>query len=386
MNFTQLKIVKDHPQINCPDCFVPMISYSCANIIVDKCSNCEGIWFDKKELGIFRDSLKNLAIEKIESIDVPVDKDDYIISSCPRCLNMLGEASYGYNSKVTLRRCQGCEGIWLPQNELLKFINCARIGKIIEPDVKDAINSWTEFNKKTQKLKERNRIFASLSSSAPYWRYIPYVIIPLYDVNPRHNKPWVTTTFIFFNVLLFLFSFNQNINSQLGLIPGDLRASSFLTYMFTHGGPGHLLGNIFYLWTFGDNIEDVLGPLKYFFFYIICGLLAGVAHIAGDPTAMIPVIGASGAIAGLMGAYIYFFPSISMKIWIGAKIIDIPIWIYLGCWIMNQLIQLSFLKSHTSIAFGAHLGGFIAGLIIAFILMKLELVSNTRKNNPYTTL
>ncbi len=278
---------------------------------------------------------------------------------------------------MTMRKCGGCEGIWLPQGELLKFLDAARVGKIIEPDVKAAIKEWSKAHKENEQAKKQNEILRVGTFSR--FRYWPFIIIPLYDNNPRIRKPWVTTTFLLFNIFLFFFSRDAEIFNRLGFIPGNLQHSSFITSMFLHGNLLHLISNLFFLWTFGDNVEDMLGPTKYIFYYFACGISALLAHFILFSNSMVPVVGASGAIAGLIGGYLYFFPRVTIKIWLGTAILDIPVWIYIGLWLFTQVMGAVF-KSHSAIAFAAHLGGFIAGYIIAWALKLFKKTAHPTMN------
>lgn len=377
MIFHNLKFIREHQRITCPDCSIRMEPFSCREVVVDRCGNCQGIWFDKKELGIFRDSLKELPIESIR-IDKSLSSDVYTISSCPRCLRMLTEANYGYNSKVVLKKCASCEGIWLSQAELLKFIDMTRIAKIVEPEVKGVLREWTKFDKENRIQKNNNIKLGQLNQRHNLMcgggRF--GMILPLYDDNPRINKPWVTVIFIIFCIIFFILTISQKNYLNLGLIPGDLKLASFITSLFLHGSVMHLLGNIFYLWTFGDNVEDVIGPAKYVCYFFLCGILAGVTHVLLNSFSMIPAIGASGAISGLMGGYLYLFPNVNLKTLVGGRIVDIPIWIYLGFWFLLQLLSTIVAQgmTHVSIAFGAHVGGFVAGYVLIWVMVNMGIV------------
>ena len=113
-----------------------MKPFSCRHIVIDRCLRCQGIWFDKQELGIFSETLRNLPIETIKVIE-PERSQETILSACPRCELMLNEGTYAYNSKVTIQTCPRCSGIWLRYTELIRFIDYVRTGKIIEPLVKE---------------------------------------------------------------------------------------------------------------------------------------------------------------------------------------------------------------------------------------------------------
>ena len=150
-----------------------------------------------------------------------------------------------------------------------------------------------------------------------------------------------------------------------------------LTAMFMHAGWLHLLGNMLFLWVFGDNIEDKLGHLRYLFFYLACGMVASLAHIVANPYSKVPSLGASGAIAGVMGAYLFLYPRARIKtlfiFLLLVKIIRIPAFLMLGYWILIQ--TLSGLAESGSgggggIAWFAHIGGFIAGFVLVILMRK----------------
>ncbi len=350
-----------------------MTPFSCENIIVDKCGDCGGIWFDKKELGIFRDSLKTLPIEELE-IDEMHEPDTYAISSCPRCSILLHEEKHNYNSKIKVNKCPRCEGTWLQEAQLVKFIDLARIAKISQPDVDGYLSEWTKSFKEKREQEQKIRK-PMVRFTSPGFIYF-FRVIPLYDINPRNVKPWVTTFFIIFcSIMYYLTSPIENFLS-LGLVPGQLVYSSFITSIFLHGNLLHLIGNMFFLWTFGDNVEETIGPVNYILFFIICGVTAGLAHVGLNSSSLIPAVGASGAISGIMGAYLYLFPHIKLKTWVAGFVVDLPVWAYLGFWFLIQvvsaLISMNSDSSNKGIAFGAHVGGFITGYVFIWAYKKLK--------------
>src|ERR1700754_1738881 len=136
------------------------------------------------------------------------------------------------------------------------------------------------------------------------------MFIPLRDTRPSYSKPLATTSLIVINVLVFLYEFSLYEYSQnafiftYGLVPEQFNLQSIVTSMFLHGGWMHLIGNMWFLWIYGDNVEDVLGHGKFAMFYLLCGIAAGLVHILLNADSRVPTIGASGAIAGVMGAYL----------------------------------------------------------------------------------
>ena len=152
---------------------------------------------------------------------------------------------------------------------------------------------------------------------------------------------------------------------------------TLFTSMFLHGELMHLLGNMWFLWLFGDNVEDRLGKFLFPIFYIVCGILAGIMHVALLHDSTVPAIGASGAIAGVMGAYVYMFPRarVASLIWFAffVRIIQVPAPFYLGVWFLLQLF--GGFAGENGVAVWAHVGGFLAGLILAWIFSLLGLVN-----------
>lgn len=151
---------------------------------------------------------------------------------------------------------------------------------------------------------------------------------------------------------------------------------TILTAMFMHGGWAHLLGNMLYLWIFGDNVEDAMGHGRYLLFYLLCGLIATFAHILSEPQSLIPSLGASGAIAGVLGAYLVLYPTRRVKVLMGyVGIVEMPAVIVIGFWLVLQLISgfgsiAVTDESSGGVAYWAHIGGAIAGLILVGLFRK----------------
>jgi membrane associated rhomboid family serine protease len=215
-------------------------------------------------------------------------------------------------------------------------------------------------------------------------------MIPLRDENPVSSTPVVTWALLAACVLVFLWQmslgapgFNRAIFS-LGVIPAVLfghaqlppeialvpPAATVVTSMFLHGGWMHLAGNMLYLWIFGDNIEDRMGPARFVLFYLVCGTAAVFAQSLPAPESPVPMIGASGAVSGVLGAYLLLFPRTRVLVLVPIgfilKVIRLPaVWV-LGLWFAIQLISSLLAPADGGgIAFRAHLGGFAAGLLLA---------------------
>jgi membrane associated rhomboid family serine protease len=217
--------------------------------------------------------------------------------------------------------------------------------------------------------------------------------IPIGDATRSRTFPVVTVAFIILNVLVFLFELSlgtggfRAFTMAFGNIPFEMVTGqdipprgpspiylTLLTAMFMHGGFGHLLGNMLYLWVFGDNVEDSMGHVKYLLFYLVCGVAASLAHIFSDPGSRIPAVGASGAISGVLGAYMMLHPTGQIRtLWIFLifiRVIYLPAWLLLGAWFIFQLLpglQTLGGGQESGIAFWAHIGGFVAGAVLIFL-------------------
>ncbi|MAX17268.1 MAG: rhomboid family intramembrane serine protease [Nitrospina sp.] len=203
-------------------------------------------------------------------------------------------------------------------------------------------------------------------------------MIPLKSENPTKNFPVFTLLFLTLNIIIFIYGINLPINPSVlyenyALIPYELVHHPVKTYptlytsMFLHAGIGHLGGNMLYLWIFGNNIEDVLGKFRFILFYFICGTIAALGHIATDMDSQIPMIGASGAISGILGAYLMLFPFARIKtfIFLGIfwTIARIPSIVLLIIWIVLQILN-SLATDSGGTAWFAHIGGFISGVLL----------------------
>jgi membrane associated rhomboid family serine protease len=199
------------------------------------------------------------------------------------------------------------------------------------------------------------------------------------DDSDRRSVPVVTYGLIVLNVLFFLveLSGGEGFIQQWSVVPRRLLANpgsdfpTIFTSMFMHGGWLHLLGNMLYLWIFGDNVEDRFGHAKFLVFYLLCGVAATFAQVLVSSSSNVPNLGASGAIAGVLGAYIVMFPRGQVRVMMGRGIIPMPALVVIGFWIVLQFISgigsISQAADTGGVAYLAHIGGFIAGLVLTFL-------------------
>lgn len=208
-------------------------------------------------------------------------------------------------------------------------------------------------------------------------------MIPLRDTQPSYTFPYVTVAIIVLNVLAFLYEFSMDpyeLNffiAHYGVIPTRFQLTDVLTSIFLHGGWMHLIGNMWFLWIYGDNVEDILGHSQYLIFYLLCGLAATMVHVLFNWDSRVPTIGASGAIAGVMGAYVVKFPhsriTTLVPVFVFLTTMEIPAYLILLYWFVIQFFSGvgSVGHSHLSqggVAWFAHVGGFLAGIALIFVM------------------
>lgn len=228
-------------------------------------------------------------------------------------------------------------------------------------------------------------------------------MLPIRDDQPRYSTAWVTYFLIALNLLTYLFEAALDPRSlellvrQFGVVPSHLAALlsgspkysllavvlPFFTSLFLHGGWMHVIGNMWFLFIFGDNVEDYLGHFKYLVFYLLTGVLAMGTHVAMNPHSSAPALGASGAIAGVLGAYFVLYPRARVLTWFFVFVLWVPAWIILGYWFV-----LNFLSGTASalaverqnmggVAFWAHVGGFVSGALL------VKVFGERRMRYPY---
>ena len=241
-------------------------------------------------------------------------------------------------------------------------------------------------------------------------------MFPLRDENPTELTPVVTFVIIVLNVLVWVVVQQAGAGEgflaslcTFGAIPADITGAlapgelirlgpetacqvaglgwlTILTSMFMHGSWMHLIGNMWFMWVFGNNIEDSMGHIRFVVFYLLCGLLASLAHILTDPGSVVPTVGASGAISGIMGAYLVLYPRVRVQtlfflIFI-IRVVPLPAWVLLVQWIAIQIISgvSTYGAEGGGVAFWAHIGGFVAGVVLIKLFQRPQLVAAKRRH------
>ncbi|MEO7908496.1 MAG: rhomboid family intramembrane serine protease [Roseiflexaceae bacterium] len=212
-------------------------------------------------------------------------------------------------------------------------------------------------------------------------------MLPIGDDNSdRKTIPFVNYALIAINVLVFVLlelPQGQNLDAFLtrwGAVPAQIMAGNglitLITSMFLHGGWLHLGSNMLFLWIFGDNVEDAFGHGLYLLFYLLCGIVASFAHILVDTASTIPGVGASGAIAGVLAAYIVLFGARPVRVLMQGVLTNVPSYVMIGLWFVTQLVS-GFGGQSDGVAYWAHIGGFIAGLVLTFLLRGFTRANST---------
>ena len=223
--------------------------------------------------------------------------------------------------------------------------------------------------------------------------------IPLFDDNPSRRTPWVAWSVVALCVIVFLWQ--QSLGHQgerlafyqYGFVPANASGAAplppglaiipawatMVTAMFLHGGWMHIGGNMLYLWIFGDNVEDSMGPVRFAIFYVLCGVAAALAQFMIDPSSRVPMVGASGGIAGILGAYLILHPRAAVRtfllIIIFVRFINLPAWLVLGVWIAGQFVAVPSALAGADgggVAYFAHIGGFIAGMCLVPVFKRSD--------------
>jgi len=223
-------------------------------------------------------------------------------------------------------------------------------------------------------------------------------MIPIHDTIKSRESPFITLTLILINAWAFLYelSLGRELEAfilRYGLVPARYTLSAgwdedllfrylpFFTSMFLHGGWIHFLGNMWYLWIFGDNVEDRMGHLRYLIFYLLCGFIAGYTQYWTQPLSTVPLIGASGAIAGVLGAYLFLFPHSTVvtlvPVFLFLTAVEIPAVLFLVLWFFMQFLNGAIAITSVSqvtggVAWWAHIGGFLAGFFLVPVFKKRQ--------------
>jgi membrane associated rhomboid family serine protease len=353
-------------------------------IEVDVCRECGGIWFDRGELDdVMREALATpQSVARLDpQAGAPTKPTPHRELLCPRCRTSMKPEIYGKVSGIELDRCPRCQGRWADGGELsalVEFLHdpgesqrMQKLGEAIAETIKkrQALKDLTELGRQGKQRVMMGSLF------------LPKIILPLGTSVGVARFPLVTACLVLANILIYVLQATAGdfptTLLTFGLVPARIAEGQgvwgMLTHMFLHGGVLHLLGNMLFLWVFARAIEDTFGRWKFLGTYLLLGSAAGLVFFLFNLDSRLPAVGASGAISGILGAFLVLYPYSTIRTFVIQSVLDVPTWLYLGLWIGFQLFY-SFLYDALGlcacVAFSAHIGGFFAGVILARFYRK----------------
>jgi membrane associated rhomboid family serine protease len=350
----------------CPRCRQrPLERCSHDEHLVEVCPRCAGLWCEPASWD--REKLGPPPATAPDSAHVDHRPADRLF--CPRCRSPLTALQIGGDQGCELDQCPRCAGVWFDNGEW-EQIEAVRSLQKQEAEL-DRPTTWGE------------------------WAFQFFIGLPVeFNVAPR-RFPAVTCGLVGICVAVFLvqLAVGEAVWTQWAMVPADIVAGrklyTLFTNVFLHGGWFHLIGNMYFLYILGDNVEDVLGRPRYLVFYLVCGLASDGLEIALNPGGQIPTLGASGAIAGVMAAYVVLFREARLTFMLVFWQFKVPAWLWLGFWFGFQLLGAFVDRSGeaSGVGFLAHVGGFVAGLAIIWpqegaLLQRHPLLRLLRARKP----
>jgi len=288
---------------------------------------------------------------------------------CPGCRGPFKPFNYAYRSNIILAKCPSCHGIWVEPGEMLRV---ARF-RLFNPGTEHLVDGIAKTSKggKSQPAWSEEDFERQLPRINPLG-CLTIIPVPVSNAPALSRYPVVTWTLVVINVVLFLLVGQKATVALWGIYPAEVTRGvalhTYVTYQFAHDGLFHLAFNMIYLLAFGDRVEDRLGPVRFILVYIALGVVAGAAHVYMMPNSEIPMVGASGAISGILGLYFAFFPRSSIRLAVLFMTIPIPAAAFVVLWFLLQLAT----PSSSAVAVAAHLGGFLAGLWVGVMWRLLR--------------
>jgi len=361
----------------CPNCSGKTYPLQLDEIEVDLCTKCEGIWFDRGELG----AKVGLNVESANTLPNAASAR-MSRRMCPVCGVPLYERELGKSTHLYVDECRSCAGVFLDKGELRaveKYVEKLKV----EYNIKEA-----DREAERRALREKMKGTVEMNEDSTAVAVFQYLTgLPVESDSAQKIFPPLTTVLILANVLVYALmlasgSYNAWLE-KLAVVPADITSGgnyyTLVSSTFTHGGFLHLFGNMYFLWITGDNVEERCGLVWFLPFYLLCGLAGDFLHIAVSPASTIPSVGASGAISGLLGAYMVLFPENQFTVrwiiyWRPVKF-EVPALFYFGFWILLQLFY-AWLRL-PGVGWFAHIGGFACGVTVAVLMRVLG-----RKETP----
>lgn len=360
--------------MNCPACGRELRSVDYRGLTLDHCTACGGVWYDADELGDFLRtyladhpdlSPARLTLKRGEGARAPGGEGE---RSCPRCNFPMEKSNYGYDSGIILDRCHACGGVWADADEVQALARYAKGHPKLDRLAESVATHVRESEERTQD--------AQAAGVAMGYAWLG-LAIPYADDTPKKTVPFITYALILTNMCIMLWMYYAvrdwtSLLDVYGMAVADVIAGrnweTLVTCMFFHAGALHLCGNMLFLWIFGDNVEDRVGHFRFLLFYLAAGIAASAAFILLHADETQSCVGASGAISGVIGAYAVFYPRARLRLLLPGRRITIAALWYIFAWFSLQLLSTLFeMHGMGGIAFSAHVGGFTAGVVFAWL-------------------
>ncbi|PKG76566.1 rhomboid family intramembrane serine protease [Shewanella sp. GutCb] len=343
--------------IKCPGCnSQAMRVFEFHGQEVDSCTECGGIWFDSGELN----GALSTADNGNDSVGIENSLGEHqgvSLRQCSHCQCSMQHYFLMDDFQVEVEVCHSCTGVWIDEHEREKVLQSPQIRAALE-----------RLNQKT---------------NVKTWLFQFLLQMPLeYNLKTK-SKPWVTYSLLALNIIIF-FAYGysdpatvwvfDHFAMQASLVMQGQQVLPLLSHMFLHGDIVHLLGNMYFLYVVGDNLEDALGHSRFLAVYLLCGFAAVFAQIASDPTSTVYMVGASGAIAGLFGMYLLWFRHASLTFMFVVFQKKLSPMAFFAIWLLINIVGVWFAEG--GVAYWAHIGGFIAGLVIGIALKQRVMLAN----------
>ncbi len=353
--------------MQCPTCKKSLVKICMYGVEIDSCTGCFGAWFEENKLPEFLEKLEDGAFsaksEETSSPGPAPENRKRESSFCPKCNQIVSPYTVG-GTGLSVLKCNNCRGIW---------VETSQIG---------LLRNWYQNAPLSEKLSIRAlpRGPAEIVGDSP--NPLKAIFNLVEDEVDRKNFPAVTLFIILVNILLFTWTyFNPHKVALFMNYPNTIfkypavYAYTLFACMFLHAGFFHLFFNMYFLWVFGDNVEDRISSSKFVIFYLGCGIFAGLMHTFFTSHPEYPTLGASGAVSGIMGAYLVLYPKaklrINMLIIFRPVQFRLPVWFYLGVWFLGSQMVYAFLDMPGT-AWYAHIAGFVFGFGVMLGMRKLN--------------
>lgn len=369
----------------CPKCLADLRPVEYQGVTVDVCPGCRGVWLDPGELALLRGADQDVPAASVLGRTGHPESSGYI---CPRCEGGFETFEFAPDTSLYVDRCKNCQGIWLDAGELTKVRAVTERRRFLGLEVaENSQEKLREFMKAQRAIHSAPPGASSAEatsggrSGAGVYFFQLLTGMPV-EVDARRSRfPAVTLALVLFNAGAFLVQLangagDATFYERYAFIPALLKHGEgvlgLFTGMFLHGGLWHLLGNMYFLWLFGDNVEDRLSRPLFLIFYLVCGLAASLLHGGLTEDAQMPTLGASGAISGVMGAYLVLYPKRRLYQVFWFIQFKVSVAFYLLFWLGLQLLFST--AGESGVAWYAHVGGFVVGAAGIWLLGRLGLV------------